>query len=267
MSKPGHFLPRFIDWMERVAFATPVLKAAYRETVAHMKRANRNGIRFALNDTLPGVLPDKTPLIGANLRPPYPITIIEYAKGPSEYIIVVEDLGTHVKLRMYASPAGTTVSICPFEVRCEYVEHWVPIEMRCWSTILADRMAEERGSTYENSFKAAAELLDTAVSVYANLCAALANNHVETTDVPPDAKENRIRRVKGQAPLYTYKTLVIGERKETATPRGRGGTHASPRSHLRRGYYRTSKKGVRHWVSSAYVNGAPGFVHKDYEIK
>jgi hypothetical protein len=267
MSKPGHFLPNFIDWMERDARTPLELRAAHRETVAHMKRASRNGIRFALNDTLPGVLPDKTPLIGANLRPPYPITVIEYSGGRYQNVIVAEDLGTHVKLRSYASLGDAGVAVCPFEVRFEYVDHWVQTELRCWSPTVLNKRARDRNETREELIQSAAEILDGATSIYARLCEVLANNHVETTDVPPDAKENRIRRVKGQAPLYTYKTLVVGERKETATSRGRGGTHASPRSHLRRGYYRTSKKGVRHWVSSAYVNGAPGFVHKDYEIK
>jgi hypothetical protein len=267
MSKPGHFLPNFIDWVERAAQPSPELKPSHRETVAHMKRANRNGIRFALNDMLPGVLPAKSLLIGANLRPPYPVTVIEYVTGLYQNVVVAEDLGTHVRLRTYGSPEGYGVAVCPVELRLEYLDHPVPIEVRYWAPKLADSVAEAQGKTPEETFRITTAIIDRAASVYARLCTVLANNHVETTDVPPDAKENRIRRVKGQAPLYTYKTLVVGERKETATSRGRGGTHASPRSHLRRGYYRTSKKGVRHWVSSAYVNGAPGFVHKDYEIK
>ena len=69
MPKPGQYLPHFIDWMENVAYAPPTLKAAYRETIAHMKRVNRSGVRFALDSTLKGVLPDKQPLIGSDLRP------------------------------------------------------------------------------------------------------------------------------------------------------------------------------------------------------
>ena len=267
MTRPGHYLPRFIDWMERVASSPPPLKSTHRETVSHMKRANRNGVRFALADTLPGVLPDKQPLIGANMRPPYPITVVEYAKGPTEHVIVIEDLGTHVKLRVYASPVGSTVAICPFEVRYEYIDHWVPIELRCWSPILADMLAEQNGAEQADTFTVAVELLDAATSLFARLCAVLANNHVELVDVEPDAKENRVRRIKGQAPLYTYKTLVIGAPKKRQGAGG-GGTHASPRSHLRRGFYRTSRNGVRHWVKATMVMGETlGFVHKDYQVE
>ena len=267
MIRSGHYLPRFIDWMEHVALAPPGLKSAYREIVGHLKRANRNGVRFALDDTVTDALPYSCLLSDYDLRPPYPVTVIEYHEEMREYVIVAEDLGTHVKLRTYASPQGTVVAICPFEVRIEYVDHWVPIEIRCWSTELADKLAEVQGHTPKEAFDTAAELLDRAASILARLCAVLANNHVELTDVEPDAKENRVRRIKGRVPLYTYKTLVIGAPKKRQG-RGGTGTHASPRSHLRRGFYRTSPKGVRHWVKATMVMGeTPGFVHKDYQVE
>lgn len=266
MPQPGQYLPHFIDWMERQAYAPPALKAPYRETIAHMKRANRSGVRFALDGMLRGVLPDKHPLIGSDLRPPYPITIVEYTSGPRQFSAVAEDLGTHVKLRGYSSRKFGDVSICPFEVRFEYVDHWAPIELRCWSRVLAESMADFQGETYEYILDRSAETLNQFASVYARLCAVLEKHDVELTDVEPDAKENRVRRVKGRAPLYTYKTLVIGKPKRRQ--RVGSGTHASPRSHLRRGYYRTSKKGVRHWVQACMVKGeTPGFVHKDYRVE
>ena len=75
-----------------------------------------------------------------------------------------------------------------------------------------------------------------------------------------------MRRAQGKAPLYTYKVLTIGKKKPKS--RRLGGTHASPRSHLRRGYYRTSQKGIRHWVQPCMVKGGTdGFVHKDYRVE
>ena len=274
MTQPGHFLTNFIDWMERVAKTPPELKSAHRDTVAHMKRASRSGVRFALEDTLPDVLPDNHRLIGANLRPPYPITIVEYS-GALKYgdaisyqnVITAEDLGTHVKLRSYACLGDAGVSVCPFEVRYEYVDHWVPTELRCWSTAVLNNRTRTRTETREEMIQSAAEILDVATSIYARLCAVLENHEVETTDVPPDARANRLRRITGYAPLYTYKTLVIGPPKKRQVVRG-GGTHASPRSHLRRGYYRTSRNGVRHWVKATMVMGETlGFVHKDYRVQ
>jgi hypothetical protein len=106
-----------------------------------------------------------------------------------------------------------------------------------------------------------------AIRFYAAVCQILANHNVETSDVEPDAKAARSRRIRGKAPLFTYKTLIIGAPKKRQVVRG-GGTHASPRSHLRRGFYRTSPKGVRHWVQACMVKGeTPGFVHKDYQVE
>jgi len=267
MTQPGHFLPNFIDWMERVAHTPQALKATHREVLAHMKRANRNGVRFALDDVPPDVMPDNPYVIGADLRPPFPITIIEYEGGSWDNVIIVEDMVTHVKLRAYAAKDDLGVSTCPFEVRLEYVDHPVEVEMRCWSDATVTRQLELRSQTREDQYEAAATLLKRFVSVYARLCAVLENHEVETTDVPPDDRANRVRRIKGQAPLYTYKTLVIGAPKKRQAVRG-GGTHASPRSHLRRGYYRTSRNGVRHWVQACMVMGeTPGFVHKDYKVE
>jgi hypothetical protein len=274
MTQPGHFLTNFIDWMERVAKTPPELKPAHRDTVAHMKRANRSGVRFVMETPMFAVLPDKHRLIGENLRPPYPTTIIEYG-GSIKYgdersyqnVIVAEDLGTHVKLRSYASLGNAGVSVCPFEARLEYVDRWVPIKLRCWSTAMLNKRVRERFETHEELTRSAADILDIATLIYARLCEVLANHEVETTDVVPDDKANRLRRIKGYAPLYTYKTLVIGPPKKRKVVRG-GGTHASPRSHMRRGYYRTSRNGVRHWVQACMVmGGTPGFVHKDYKVK
>lgn len=46
-----------------------------------------------------------------------------------------------------------------------------------------------------------------------------------------------------------------------------GGTHNSPRAHERRGFWRSSKYGVRHWVNATVVNPkAEHKIDKDYVI-
>ena len=104
------------------------------------------------------------------------------------------------------------------------------------------------------------------LSTYKRFCRTLHENHVTFDEVEPDAKLNKMRRARGKAPLFTYKTLVIGKKKRKS--QHLGGTHASPRSHLRRGHYRTSPKGVRYWVQPCMVKGeTDGFVHKDYIVE
>lgn len=101
---------------------------------------------------------------------------------------------------------------------------------------------------------------------YLHLCGALGAHEVTFDDIEPNAATNKMRRARGKMPLFTYKVLTIGKKKPKS--RRLGGTHASPRSHLRRGHYRTNSKGVRHWVQPCMVKGeTDGFVHKDYIVE
>jgi len=101
---------------------------------------------------------------------------------------------------------------------------------------------------------------------YMYFCAASIAYNMTFTDLKPDAKLNKMRRARGKMPLFTYKVLTIGRKKRKS--QYLGGTHASPRSHLRRGYFRTSQKGARHWVQPCMVKGeTDGFVHKDYIVE
>lgn len=78
---------------------------------------------------------------------------------------------------------------------------------------------------------------------------------------------NTARAKKGKGPLkFTWHTVTIGPRHE---PQGsKGGTHASPRLHDRRGHWRNTPSGKRVWVKDCKV-GSPskGIVFKDYKIK
>lgn len=78
---------------------------------------------------------------------------------------------------------------------------------------------------------------------------------------------NTVRAKKGKGPLkFTWHTVTIGPRPERKD--GKGGTHASPRLHDRRGHWRTYASGKKGWVKECKV-GSPskGIVFKDYKIK
>ena len=78
---------------------------------------------------------------------------------------------------------------------------------------------------------------------------------------------NSKRAAKGKGPvLFDWHTVTIGPRHE---PQGsKGGTHASPRLHDRRGHWRTTASGKRVWVKECKVGDASrGVVFKDYKIK
>ncbi len=78
---------------------------------------------------------------------------------------------------------------------------------------------------------------------------------------------NTARAKKGKGPLkFTWHTVTIAPRP--GPNERKGGTHASPRLHDRRGHWRTYASGKRGWVKECKV-GSPskGIVFKDYKIK
>lgn len=78
---------------------------------------------------------------------------------------------------------------------------------------------------------------------------------------------NSKRAAKGKGPvLFDWHTVTIGPRPDPQV--SKGGTHASPRMHDRRGHWRTIASGKRVWVKECKVGDASkGVVFKDYKIK
>jgi hypothetical protein len=108
--------------------------------------------------------------------------------------------------------------------------------------------------------------LNQELSVYMDFCKALAEYETEIIDHRPDAETARKRRIRGKKPLYTYKVITItGKRRVSEV--SKGGTHASPVAHLRRGHWRTYKSGRKSWVRAAMINGTDGIVVKDYKME
>lgn len=77
---------------------------------------------------------------------------------------------------------------------------------------------------------------------------------------------NRRKIQQGKAPTYDWKTVYI----EPAKPRSdsKGGTHASPRLHDRRGHLRRLTTGKNVWVKACKVGDASkGAIFHDYKIE
>ncbi len=92
---------------------------------------------------------------------------------------------------------------------------------------------------------------------------------VEIRTEPAPVKLNRKRVQKNKPPLYEHRTINIGGYSSSGRVLGVGATHASPRSHWRRGHIRTIHQGTPHQkriaIPACLING-PGFISKDYEI-
>jgi hypothetical protein len=275
--QPGQFLTSFLDALPA---ALQNYSAADKKRAAGVaKLARSNGVLFAVEGFSKRVVDIDKVFKGVPLTPPYPLVILEYTLPPpeSKHAFVVQEPRPRV-LIVKQVPEG--VVLIPIEYYAELDVGWIPP----YAMFLLDESKDYLVSVaplLDDSFEKAREItaadgrdvndivsrvMVADLATYAEFCRTLHEHEVTFDDIEPDATKNRMRRARGKAPLFTYKVLTIGKKKRRSAHQG--GTHASPRSHLRRGYYRTSKHGVRHWVQPCMVKGeTPGFVHKDYKVE
>jgi hypothetical protein len=295
--QPGYYLTDFLDNMK---------KHMRQHSPADVKRMERlaKDVKSAVCFQLPtnGILLKddeelkNTPLdVEGFTRPPYPTIALEFdfvfPSGELEHVvlIMIDQPDTFAadgrKGGVYCIPTATTDAtkewkVPTFGFLLPYTDFgtWTDSDGSGWiqnvgmSPMLPDAMQElanmnNKGDKVEDFMQ---EMYEDEIVFYVrgylHLCATLGLHEVSFTDIEPHKGRNKMRRAQGKAPLYTYKVLTIGKKKPKS--RRLGGTHASPRSHLRRGYYRTSQKGVRHWVQPCMVKGeTEGFVHKDYRVE
>lgn len=92
--------------------------------------------------------------------------------------------------------------------------------------------------------------------------------NVVTANVEPSAALNKKREAKGKQPFFTYKVLQLSDDRQAPGGNGAGGTHASPRMHLRRGHLRRLENKTI-WVRPSMVNAssAVGIIAKDYAVR
>jgi hypothetical protein len=101
------------------------------------------------------------------------------------------------------------------------------------------------------------------------LCAALRSGFTEERVAQEAHPRNNARVLQGKLPIWETKTLTITLPPQHTVSEYKGGTHASPRQHLRRGHYRHYKKtGKIAWVNQCTVGSLTnGYVHKDYRVE
>ncbi len=99
-----------------------------------------------------------------------------------------------------------------------------------------------------------------------NLFYILGCSNVDTADNPAPAALNKKRAKTGKFPVLEYKTLVLKIDALRTSGQAGGGTHASPRVHLRRGHVRRLESGRRVWVQACVVGSTHGMILKDYRI-
>ena len=99
-----------------------------------------------------------------------------------------------------------------------------------------------------------------------NLFYILGCSNVTTVDHVAPVALNKKRARSGKLPILSYKTLVIALDQAKKESSAMGGTHSSPRVHLRRGHIRKLPSEERVWVQSCVVGSKHGMVSKDYKV-
>ena len=127
--------------------------------------------------------------------------------------------------------------------------------------------AMAKASKHENSdrqfFKEAIRDIGAEILALLELCEALSCSNIKHEVMEHyDAKMNQRRIKDGKVPLYETRTLWLDAPSTIVYGgnEGIGGTHRSPRQHLRRGHIRRLQSGKKVWVNSAVVGARNGGV-------
>jgi hypothetical protein len=116
--------------------------------------------------------------------------------------------------------------------------------------------------------EAGADIASVAAGVVMELLAALSCSNVSEAKLPrPNPLSIAGRRAtKGGLPLYETKVLTIAP-VDASEPQALGGTHNSPRAHLRRGHIRRLASGKSVWVNATVVGKKElGLIYKSYNV-
>ncbi len=92
--------------------------------------------------------------------------------------------------------------------------------------------------------------------------------NVSKVETKADEKIQKARLRRGKRPLFSFWTLSIDLDRGSSKNESRGGSHASPRLHLRRGHARQFSPGRWTWVNACAVGSKDaGLIHKEYSTK
>lgn len=221
------------------------------------------------------------------LRLPFKEVVLEYAgyTGPFDdtpsgdeidsCLLAVEDVEpdgdpekdkpTRVHLTVCYKPRNMSWSILPIHIV-------LPYDMTTES-FMSDGIPYGVLPGFEGKYdkvqlrKMAQIALKESISLF-QFCAAIACGNVRSEEIKAPRFINQQRKAKGKPPLFSYHVLTVDVGVRTEHGDSKGGTHASPRQHLRRGHIRQYKSGLTIWINSMVVGDKKlGRVDKDYIAK
>jgi hypothetical protein len=203
------------------------------------------------------------------LRLPYPAIALEFQMPEAfgrKFIVFAEDLGEKIRIFraqwLYSErdkqPIGWFVGMDANECRSIPKTNYLDRSRRPngMPTILYEK---------DNSREELDEPID---DPFVLLCFLNALNCSNVSIASSQPKKGRVK-AKDALPFDTYHVLMIETPGAAPGASGLGGSHRSPREHLRRGHIRRLSDGRRLWVNATVVaagRGA-GVVTKDYAMR
>lgn len=197
------------------------------------------------------------------LRLPHPFLALEFTSQlkesdgsciPAKRVVFCreEEDGIYVKPAAYLNSNGFwMVKSDAFIPNTGYLDRSNPNEVKCFAEY-------SPGSTPKEGFKS--------VLVVLGFLNAMACSNVYVHSIVPKKSG---KKVKSALPFDTYHVLTIDIPGQTRGQVGIGGSHRSPREHLRRGHIRQLNGGRSIWVNATVVAAGKccGIVKKDYAIR
>lgn len=109
--------------------------------------------------------------------------------------------------------------------------------------------------------------IDYALRVIQGVLFGLNDNMLTAENIQPRGNEKRVVPTSvNEDDVYWVRYLTIAEQERQKVHKG--GTHASPREHERRGHWRRNCNGIPRWIPSRVVNkGVGGKFTKDYTVR
>lgn len=195
---------------------------------------------------------------------PYPVIVFEIESFATQdcqnapTIILLEQVDDLIFMSLAIKGSGwSIIEINGKSVQMIFNRKTLDLKME----VSSDQLTDEQKQGIANNY------FSVVFGLFVSFICALSckNTKIEDSPIQQSSVKNSIRKSKGKLPFFTHKILTIdGVRSEKKSHNG--GSHASPRVHLRRGHIRRlENKNV--WVNSCVVGDkSKGMVSKDYAV-
>lgn len=214
----------------------------------------KNAIKFYHNEDLIELSDDECTEYAKNLKLPYPLCFFEFANRSC--VLARELSDDFIIFQVFFRVNNKFWYIFPPKMMTVINKDTGSVNSIGDHDLFKECMNDEKASL----------LLLAPVGFMIRFVAALNCSNTYLVSNEPSAKLQKARLKRGKLPLFEYKTLHVKLNETRVKKQPGGGTHASPRVHLRRGHIRHLPQG-NIWVNACVVGDkSKGVIHKDYEV-